>query len=108
LLAANPCHFLFLDKKKVTKEKSRLQIILGLLFLVLPTQYNSRHLVSLAVTQTVLLTASPRCKPQNSRYFPKLSEAEINPKTNNINAFYILKREGKPRNGANCSQNGSA
>jgi hypothetical protein len=35
------CHFLFLDKKKVTKEKSRLQIILGRLFFSLLTQYNS-------------------------------------------------------------------
>jgi hypothetical protein len=35
------CYFLFLDKKKVTQEKSRLQIILGLLFFCLPTQYNS-------------------------------------------------------------------
>ena len=40
------CHFLFLDKKKVTKEKSRLQIILGLLFFSLPTQYNSPELRS--------------------------------------------------------------
>jgi len=74
LLAANPCHFLFLDKKKVTKEKSRLQRILGLLFFVLPTQYNSLS-ANWRIAQTVLLTAGPRCKPQNSRYFPKFSEA---------------------------------
>jgi hypothetical protein len=81
---------------------------LGLLFFGLPSQYNSFHLISFGVTQTVLLTAGPRSKPQNSRFIPKFSEAEINPKTNNINTFYILKREGKPRNGANCSQNDSA
>ena len=108
LLAINPCYFLCLDTKKVTKENSRLQIILGLLFFGLPSQYNSFHLISFGVTQTVLLTAGPRSKPQNSRFIPKFSEAEINPKTNNINTFYILKREGKPRNGANCSQNDSA
>jgi hypothetical protein len=74
-ISGSHCHFLFLDKKKVTKEKSRLQIILGLLFFGLPTQYNSWHLVSLGVTQTVLLTKGLRSKPQNSRYFPKFSEA---------------------------------
>ena len=58
LLAANPCHFLFLDKKKVTKEKSRLQRILGLLFFVLPTQYNSLS-ANWRIAQTVLLTAGP-------------------------------------------------
>jgi len=40
------CYFLFLDKKKVTKEKSRLQMILGLLFFGLLTQYNSPELRS--------------------------------------------------------------
>jgi hypothetical protein len=34
-------YFLFLDEKKVIKEKSRLQNILGFMFLGLPTQYNS-------------------------------------------------------------------
>ena len=38
----NPSYFLYLDIKKVTKERSRLQIILGLLFFGLPTQYNSQ------------------------------------------------------------------
>ena len=42
----NTCYFLFLDKKKVSKEKSRLQIILGLLFFSLPVQYNSPELRS--------------------------------------------------------------
>ena len=42
-----PCHFLFLDKKKVTKEKSRLQRIFGLLFFSLPAQYNSSSFVLL-------------------------------------------------------------
>jgi hypothetical protein len=37
LLAQRTCYFLCLDTKKVTKERSRLQIILGLLFLGLPT-----------------------------------------------------------------------
>jgi hypothetical protein len=36
LLAQRRCYFLCLDTKKVTKEKSRLQIILGLLFFSLP------------------------------------------------------------------------
>jgi hypothetical protein len=45
------------------------------LFFVLPTQYNSRHLVPLGVTQTVLLTKRHRCKPQNSRLTPKFSKA---------------------------------
>jgi hypothetical protein len=58
--------------------------------------------------QTVLLTEGLRSNPQNNRLIPKFSEAEINPKTNNINTFYMLKREGKPRNGVNCSQNDSA
>jgi len=40
-VAPKPSYFLYLDIKKVTKERSRLQIILGLLFFVLPTQYNS-------------------------------------------------------------------
>jgi hypothetical protein len=60
----------------VTKEKSRLQIILGRLFFDLPAQYNSFALL----TQTVLLTKGLRNKPQNSRYFPKFSEAIRNPK----------------------------
>ena len=42
----NPCYFLCLETKKVTKENSRLQIILGLLFFSLPTQYNSLVLLS--------------------------------------------------------------
>jgi hypothetical protein len=67
----NLYYFLCLETKKVIKENSRLQIILGLLFFSLPTQYNS--LVSLA--QTVLLTAGHRSKLQNIRYFPKFSEA---------------------------------
>jgi len=70
-----PFYFLCLDTKKVTKERSRLQIILGFLFFVLPTQYNSRHLVPLGVTQTVLLTKRHRSKPQNSRLTPKFSKA---------------------------------
>jgi hypothetical protein len=41
----------------------------------LPMQYNSFHLISLGVTQTVLLTVSHRSKHPNSRYFPKFSEA---------------------------------
>jgi hypothetical protein len=65
-----------LDTKKVTKEKSRLQIILGRLFFSLPTQYNSSSPPAGGDTpQTVLLTAGPRSKLQNSRFFPKFSEA---------------------------------
>ncbi|MFA5818125.1 MAG: hypothetical protein WC854_02465 [Bacteroidales bacterium] len=71
LIAKNQYYFLCLETKKATKENSRLQIILGLLFFSLPTQYNS--LASLA--QTVLLTSGPRSNLQNSRYFPKFSEA---------------------------------
>ena len=41
LLTRRVRYFLCLDTKKVTKEKSRLQIILGRLFLGLLTQYNS-------------------------------------------------------------------
>jgi hypothetical protein len=55
-VAPKTCYFLFLDKKKVTKEKSRLQIILGLLFFSLPTQYNSSSFVLLK--QYCLLNAS--------------------------------------------------
>jgi hypothetical protein len=40
-------YFLCLDAKKVIKEKSRLQIILGLLFFSLPAQYNSSSFVLL-------------------------------------------------------------
>jgi hypothetical protein len=40
-------YFLLLDQKKVIKEKSRLQIILGLLFFGSPTQYNSSSCVLL-------------------------------------------------------------
>jgi len=75
LLAQSHVTFFFLDKKKVTKEKSRLQRILGLLFFALPTQYNSVA----ALLQTVLLTTSLRSKSQNSRFFPKFSEAIRNP-----------------------------
>jgi hypothetical protein len=57
-LPKNIHHFLFLDKKKVIKEKSRLQIILGLLFFVLPTQYNSlSHFVG-SLKQYCLLKAT--------------------------------------------------
>jgi len=69
-VAPNPSYFFILIQKS-NQKKSRLQIILGLLFFSLPTQYNS--LVALA--QTVLLTAGPRSKLQNSRFFPKFSEA---------------------------------
>jgi hypothetical protein len=46
-VAPDPSYFLFLDKKKVTKEKSSLQIIFGLLLFGLPTQYNSSSFVLL-------------------------------------------------------------
>ncbi len=46
-VAPNPSYFLCLETKKVTKENSRLQIILGLLFFSLPTQYNSSSCVLL-------------------------------------------------------------
>jgi hypothetical protein len=54
--------FFVLETKKVTKENSRLQIILGLLFFGLPTQYNSLTRFRV-IAQTVLLTIGPRCKP---------------------------------------------
>ena len=41
------CYFLCLETKKVTKESSRLQIILGRLFFSLPTQCNSSSFVLL-------------------------------------------------------------
>ena len=66
------CSFLFLDKKKVTKESSRLQIILGLLFFSLPTQYNSLSRLN-GIAQTVLLAKGLRYKLQNSHIIPKLS-----------------------------------
>jgi len=47
LFARNQCYFLCLETNKVTKENSRLQIILGLLFFRLPTQYNSSSFVLL-------------------------------------------------------------
>jgi hypothetical protein len=74
------CYFLCLETKKVTKENSRLQIILGLLLFSLPTQYNSLS-ANWRIAQTVLLTQGPCSKLQNSRYFPKFSEAYLNPKT---------------------------
>jgi hypothetical protein len=46
-------------------------------------QYNS--LVVLA--QTVLLTEGHRNKPQNSCFFPKFSEAEVNPKSLTFNIY---------------------
>jgi hypothetical protein len=58
LLAINPCYFLCLDTKKVTKENSRLQIILGLLFFSLPTQYNSLSLFAGSLKQYCLLKAT--------------------------------------------------
>jgi hypothetical protein len=62
-------------------------------FLRLPTQYNS--LASLA--QTVLLTAGPLSKLQNSRYFPKFSEAVLNPKKiHDVNEFHKWRCAGKP------------
>jgi hypothetical protein len=67
-------YFLCLETKKVTKENSRLQIILGLLFFGLPTQYNSLF-AYWRIAQTVLLTFGPRSKPQNIRFIPKLSKA---------------------------------
>ena len=61
------CHFLCLETKKVTKESSRLKIILGLLFFSLPTQYNSLSTFRW-IAQTVLLTLFLRSKLQNSRF----------------------------------------
>jgi hypothetical protein len=57
LLASRVCYFLCLETKKVTKENSRLQIILGLLFFSLRTQYNSPE-ASLRVKQYCLLKPS--------------------------------------------------
>ena len=76
-----PCCFLCLITKKVTKENSRLQRILGLLFFSLPAQYTRRLRQLADPPQTVLLTTGPHSKLQNSRFFPKFSEAILNPKT---------------------------
>jgi hypothetical protein len=67
------CYFFVLTQKS-NQKKSRLQIILGLLFFGLPTQYNSLS-AKWRIAQTVLLTSGPRSKPQNSRFYPKFSEA---------------------------------
>jgi hypothetical protein len=56
-ISGSHCHFLFLDKKKVTKEKSRLQRILGRLFFGLPTQYNSLFRLAESLKQYCLLLA---------------------------------------------------
>ena len=50
-VAPHPSYFFVLIQKS-NQKKSRLQIILGLMFFGLPTQYNSSHQ---GVTQTVLL-----------------------------------------------------
>jgi len=81
-----PCHFLFLDKKKVTKEKSRPQRILGLLFFGLPAQYNSSSFVLLkqyclqqANAASLKTVAYPKIlwghlKSKNRESFVKVSE----------------------------------
>jgi hypothetical protein len=62
--------------------------------------------------QTVLLTTSPRSKPQNSRFFPKLSEAFQNPNPQTTEFFFNVRNlnmagiyqsrcGGKTGNGAN-------
>jgi hypothetical protein len=81
-VAPNPSYFLYLDIKKVTKERSRLQIILGLLFFVLPTQYNSSSFVLLrqycllkahaASLKTVALTQNS-LRPFEIRYYNRNS-----------------------------------
>jgi hypothetical protein len=50
-------YFLCLDAKKVSKERSRLQIILGLLFFGLRTQYNSLSRFAGSLKQYCLLKA---------------------------------------------------
>jgi hypothetical protein len=102
----NPCYFLCLDTKKVTKVKSRLQIILGLLFLFLPTQYNSSSLVLLkqyclhqafAARLKTIAFSQNYLRPFKIHY-----------------SFYKFKMSrrfrcgGKTENGANCSMFGSA
>jgi len=50
-----------------------------------------------APVQTVLLTAGPRSKLQNSRYFPKFSEAVSNPKKiHDVIEFHKWRCAGKP------------
>jgi len=71
-------YFLCLDTKKVIKEKSRLQNILGFVFLSLPTQYNSLS-AKWRIAQTVLLTAGLRSKLKNIHFFPKCFKAGLNP-----------------------------
>ena len=73
------CYFLCLETKKVTKENSRLQNILGFMFFGMRTRYNSLT-AKLRIAQTVSLTASPRSMPQNIHFFPKCSKADGDPK----------------------------
>ncbi len=125
LIARRTCYLLCLDTKKVTKEKSRLQIILGLLFFGLPTQYNSPRQGG---AQTVLLTLASRSKPQNSRFpcnpAPSLklpagqffnarpSQNSLRPSEiqNQSKVFGIISREVRwqTENGANCRLFGGA
>ena len=94
LLAKEPCYFLCLDAKKVTKERSRLQIILGLLFFSLPTQYNSSSFVLLkqyCLQQALTAILKTVAFSQNS-----LRPFEIQKTKMFLLEFYNRWREGKP------------
>jgi hypothetical protein len=110
----NPCYFLFLDKKKVTKEKSRLQRILGRRFFSLcrnehprsakaerdprnTTRGTSYHSVSLKQyclllppLQSGSLLNLPTRQILNARPCSKPQNSRFIPK------FYIRRRERKP------------
>jgi hypothetical protein len=68
-VAPSPSHFLCLDTKKVTKERSRLQIILGLIFL---SSRSAVQLAPLRYAQTVLLQKSPSQQGQKYSLDPKI------------------------------------
>lgn len=69
------CHFLCLDTKKVTKERSRLKIISGLIFSYLPSAIQLVVPPYDGAPQTVLLTQGLSSKQENIRFIRKFSKA---------------------------------
>jgi hypothetical protein len=70
--------YFFVLTQKSNQKKSRLQIILGLLHSGLLAQYNSLSRSAGSLKQYCLLKAF-RSKPPFSHFFPKFSEAGVNP-----------------------------
>ncbi len=103
LLTPNRSYFLCLETKKVSKENSRLQIILGFLFFSLLTQYNSSSPpVSGSSSNSIAYLGPPAASFQTVAF----SQNSLRPFEIQIQDWEFLPPGGKSKGGWGRNQHG--